>query len=225
MALDERTIMTKPLYWTAAIYHVTPGRGYQFQGWMPTVRASMPAMLDRLMYLERSSSPGKRVSTIAYYWDGKAWVPESKKPGSVAGSASVGALERKNPLPPGRYWQNFIGRTQIEAWNAWALKNQSSLRVINSEDQLPGVDRPEHIFWVLFQTSAPLEWPGVTMGFPTIATADIATASDTASVPPTPTSAEILADAFEKIGSKVVTPALTVLGVYLGIKLVLALRK
>lgn len=88
------------------------------------------------------------------------------------------AVERKDPLPPGRYWV-FLYPAEIDTWQAWVRRNAPNVAVRASERQTVTPDNP---LWgmtpsgdiiedaagevVLFDVIAPVAWIG--FGFPTI---------------------------------------------------------
>jgi hypothetical protein len=109
------------------------------------------------------------------------------------------ALERRNPLPAGRYWIDVVGNN-IFIMEGW-LKAVGPFAHVENQNLtpqkgtppdgapvLPGPDAagnfiPE-IIWYLFTTSKPLPWISQALGFPNVATADVHTKADTASRPP-----------------------------------------
>jgi len=232
MALEETILRTKPQYWTAAVFHDT-AKGLIFKGWMPTAKVSWSKFLDRVMALP-SYSRAK-----PYYWDGARWVNDRSGNSAVfMGEVTVGALERRSPLPVGRYWQDIFAK-QAADWNAWLAPALASgtVTIENAEhfqadplrdgSWLPGgpsgdlnviADRT----WVLFNVVRPVDWPAVKLGFPTIATQDVQQSSDTADNPPGPTPGEEIKEA---LLDNVVKPAMWIGGGYLLLKLLLSSRK
>lgn len=102
------------------------------------------------------------------------------------------ALERRQPLPPGRYWIDVVGKPGDLIFKGWALAFRDHVH-FESEDLTPElgpvvpspgapVVRPQ-VHWYLFNTDTPLVWLGPSLGFPTIATPDIHTKADTAKRP------------------------------------------
>lgn len=127
-------------------------------------------------------------------------------------------LQRKNPLPPGRYWQDIFAR-QANDWNAWLAP------VLRSGDVT--IERVEHFnadplhdgswlpggasgdlnvigdrTWVLFNVVNPVDWPATKLGFPTIAEKEVQSSADTATNPPGPTVAEEIAEAAANAAKK-----------------------
>lgn len=91
----------------------------------------------------------------------------------------VGALERRNPLPPGKYWVDVF-TPQEAAFQDWLRKNKGSVSVITTETFAPIDDYPGRA-WRLFTVQAPVAWEGP--GFPTIAEPGVETSEDTAQRP------------------------------------------
>lgn len=92
------------------------------------------------------------------------------------------ALERRDPLPPGRYWQ-FILEDEYGPWQQWANEHSDTVQVVAVERKKhlapyrPAifVTRPDLSIimeeagsWMLFDVSAPTPWVG--FGYPTIVT-------------------------------------------------------
>lgn len=92
------------------------------------------------------------------------------------------AVERREPLPAGRYWI-YILEDELEDWDEWAEDNALTVHVVASErkTKLPShapavmVTRPDLSIimeaagaWFLFDVLSPTPWVG--FGFPTIVT-------------------------------------------------------
>jgi len=88
----------------------------------------------------------------------------------------LGAVERKNPLPAGRYWVDVFAKDS-DAFGAWLNSNKATVQVRTTEhfDSDPVRD------WYLFEVSVPTPWQGP--GFPTIAGPHVTSSSDTAQRP------------------------------------------
>lgn len=94
----------------------------------------------------------------------------------------LAAMERANPLPPGKYWVDVFP-PNMDAFSAWTVKNAATVHVDASESFSGSTDNdPPPRDWWLFTVSAPTTWEGP--GFPTIATPDIHSSSDTVQRPP-----------------------------------------
>jgi hypothetical protein len=96
------------------------------------------------------------------------------------GDVGVGAIERRNPLPPGRYWVDVFASKEA-AFQNWLKAHKAEVQVISSETFEP-IDDYEGRVWRLFKTTAPVPWEGP--GLPTIAGADVNSSADTAQRPP-----------------------------------------
>lgn len=233
MALDSLVLRTTPQYWIAAVYKRVPGKGLVFQGYTPYARVSWPKWLDRLTQLGD-------VLTRSYYWDGSRWVLDPGGDELTGGRARVSGdkLERRSPLPVGRYWQDVFAKQgpdfrdwleahltdgsvsieKIEAFQADPLRDGSWLPAALQPDFKGTIpDRS----WVLFNVLRPVDWPATKLGFPTIANPSVQTSTDTADNPPGPSPTD------EVVGAlKDATGAITLaLGLFLGIKVVQALKK
>jgi hypothetical protein len=92
------------------------------------------------------------------------------------------AVERRDPLPPGRYWI-YVLEDELEDWDEWSREHSATVRVVASERKkklspfVPAifVTRPDLSIimeeagaWFLFDVTAPTAWVG--FGFPTIVT-------------------------------------------------------
>lgn len=266
MALDERIIHRQPLYWTAAVYRRRPNGSWYADGYLPTEKVTWATFLDRQMDVDRKAiASGTYVKLYPFYWDGKRWIRDygfGRVAGSDAGgkgqaasraggsalsplapcdlqlaSFSIGALERKSPLPVGRYWQDIFEK-QARDWSEWVLPKleAGTVKIVREEffradplrsgEWLPDVLRPgtgeiRERSWFLFDVLSPVDWPATKLGFPTIATPDVKTSADTAINPPGPTPLEEIGDAV-----KGVTTPLIVLGsLFLGFKILQAFKK
>lgn len=107
------------------------------------------------------------------------------------------AVERRDPVPPGRYWA-FIEKKNDARWSQWTAENKGKVKVVLTESQL-AVDRDmPAIFvtrpdldiimdrvgdYVVFDVKSPVPWVGI--GFPTIVTksGDPPHASETVQAP------------------------------------------
>ncbi len=95
------------------------------------------------------------------------------------------ALERRRPLPAGRYWLDVFPKNAIQ-WQTWseAMTKMGRAKVETTE-HYPSVDgAPEHDF-VIFSVSSPnVAWEAAGLPSPTIADANVTTSDDTATKPP-----------------------------------------
>jgi len=92
------------------------------------------------------------------------------------------ALERRDPLPPGRYWI-YVLEDELEDWSEWSRAHAATVHVVASEQKTKLAPFTPAVFatrwdgsiimdgagaWFLFDVSAPTPWVG--FGFPTIVT-------------------------------------------------------
>lgn len=95
------------------------------------------------------------------------------------------ALERRRPLPAGRYWLDVFPKNAI-AWGAWSdsMRKLGSATVEHTE-HFEAVDgAPEHDF-VIFSTTGPnVAWEAAGLPSPTIAPSSVTSSDDTATKPP-----------------------------------------
>jgi hypothetical protein len=111
------------------------------------------------------------------------------------------AIERRNPLPPGRYWVDTFEPKRTD-FRVWLDKNAEYVHVENRKEYLdpPGT-------WYLFSVSEPVHWDGP--GLPTIATEEIQSHEDTAQKPPPePSGLEQIEAGIEKAGNFLLIAAL-----------------
>ncbi len=114
----------------------------------------------------------------------------------------VGVVERRNPLPVGRYWVDVFEK-DAASFAAWLAAHKADVRVRTTQhfDTTPARD------WVLFEVVRPVDWQGP--GLPDVATGDVVASSDTVQRPPPEKDAlQKISDAFSGSGT-----ALVVLGV------------
>jgi hypothetical protein len=91
----------------------------------------------------------------------------------------VGALQRTNPLPAGKYWIDVF-TPQEAAFQDWLRRNKTHVIVTTTETFDPIDDWPGRT-WRLFEVKAPVSWEGP--GFPTIAGPGVQSSSDTSDRP------------------------------------------
>lgn len=97
-------------------------------------------------------------------------------------SCALGTLVRANPLPPGRYWQDFFGDNR-DRFALWLRKNASTVKAEVTESNEENGGGPARDFYI-FSVKAPTPWDAVTFGFPTIATKAVQSSADTVQRPP-----------------------------------------
>jgi hypothetical protein len=120
--------------------------------------------------------------------------------GTIEELFGKGGLERRNPIPAGRYWIDVIGTENIKAF--FSLMNEAQklgvVQIENSEFQgttfdldtilqkIAGGGDPQA--WVLFRVTGvgTISLDNTRFGYPTIATTNIEHKDDTSQAPPTP---------------------------------------
>lgn len=101
------------------------------------------------------------------------------------------ALERRRPLPAGRYWLDVtpLHKSQWELWRN-AMADVDSVKVEHTEhieavSGIPGVpNAPAHDFVIFSLSNANVAWEGAGLPSPTIAPATVTTSADTVDRPP-----------------------------------------
>lgn len=135
------------------------------------------------------------------------------------------AVERRDPLPPGRYWV-YVLEDELVRWDEWARDHSATVHVVSSERKkklssyTPAlfVTRPDLSIimdeagaWFLFDVSAPTPWVG--FGFPTIVTDPAVRSSTDVEEAPDPEPDDQLAkDIWKEIRGLILLAG----GVYLG---------
>lgn len=132
------------------------------------------------------------------------------------------SLERRNPLPPGFYWQDVFA-DKLAAFQDWLRRNASTVKVTKTvhRQETPRLDDAGVITyadkypssdWFLFQVLSPTNWEGP--GFPTISTAST-NADDTSQRPdPPPSTVDALDDTLKGIESAAAFGLVLVLGLF-----------
>lgn len=92
---------------------------------------------------------------------------------------ALGAVQRANPLPPGKYWVDVF-TPQEAAFQDWLQRNKANVIVTTTETYEPAGDYPGRV-WRLFEVNSPVTWEGP--GFPTIAGPGVKSSTDTADRP------------------------------------------
>lgn len=234
-ANNDIALNIKPAWWTAAVY-----RGGRFVKYTPY-------FYGRWSDFTKSTdeySPFNDYHVYPFYWDAGAWQRSLAVSGESvalgAEGAGVGALERRNPLPPGRYWQDIFDK-QAADWDKWAQENEAAgnLKIVKFEyfrpdpfrsgEWLPVSLQPESMgaiparTWLLFDIIKPTDWPATKLGFPTIVDdpAAVQSSADTAVNPPGPSPLEETGEAI----AGALKPIAWGLGALLGLKLLWELRR
>lgn len=230
---NDIALNIKPSWWTAAVY-----RGGRFVKYTPYFFGKWSD------FVKTTDQYGLYDSYHVYpfFWDQGSWQRSLAVSGESGKgqAASVGALERRSPLPPGRYWQDIFA-AQAPDWNQWAQEHEAngSLKIVKFEyfradplrsgEWLPMALQPDSAgtiparTWLLFDVLKPADWPATKLGFPTIVTdpASVQSSADTASNPPGPSPLDEVEDAVKGA----LTPIAWGLGALLGLKLLWELRR
>lgn len=83
------------------------------------------------------------------------------------------ALERRDPLPPGRYSFN-VWHGDRAKWDAWTRANSNTVRTIS-------IESGDANDWVMFDVIAPTKWVG--LGYPDIVTQNVKSQADQIQAP------------------------------------------
>lgn len=106
----------------------------------------------------------------------------------------VGVLERRQPLPAGRYWitvtSSDAAPDRMTHFLQWTTSNAQTVIVDKQEPIGGGGNGVFAIFTVLLPTT----WDAKQFGFPNVAGPEIQTADDTVQRPPVPTAGSVLTD-------------------------------
>lgn len=82
-------------------------------------------------------------------------------------SGALGAEERSNPLPAGRY-QIDVFTPNWAAFNSWLSTNRATVKVNSTEQSGDDETDPTTYEEYVFTVSAPTTWSAVTFGYPDI---------------------------------------------------------
>jgi len=108
----------------------------------------------------------------------------------------AGIVERRQPLPPGRYWITVTNSPSAPERTAhflqWAEANAQTVILDKREPVGGNVDGLFVIFTVLIKTT----WDALQFGYPNVAGPEIQTSDDTVQRPPVPTAGSVLSDLF-----------------------------
>ena len=126
-------------------------------------------------------------------------VPARARPRLVLVPHETGVLERRNPLPAGRYWKDIF-EADAEAFGEWLKDNHETVKVRTTEH----IDGDPPRDWLLFEVTAPTMWDGP--GYPDIATANVHTSADTVQRPDPEKDPLDKLDAGDPLGIKAVVP-------------------
>jgi len=122
----------------------------------------------------------------------------------------VGVVERRQPLPPGRYWITVTNSDnapdRVAHFFAWTTSNAQTV-IVDKQEPLKGgttTDRPNGSRWVkpvdgvfvIFTVLLKTTWDARQFGFPNVAGEEIQHASDTVQRPPEQTVEQYWGDFF-----------------------------
>lgn len=107
--------------------------------------------------------------------------------------------ERRNPLPPGRYWIAVVsrGNSELDHFRQWVQANPSRVKVEKSEPLGGGTSNGA--FFIFNVVALPIRFDQKQFGFPNVAGPDVQRAADTVQRPPVPTPASVATDALGDI--------------------------
>jgi len=107
----------------------------------------------------------------------------------------VGKVERRTPLPPGRYWVTVSSSPtapdRVKHFLQWTESNAQTVIVDKQEPMSGGA-----MLFAIFTVLQPTTWDGKQFGFPTVAGPEIQTSADTVQRPPEPTPGSVVSDFF-----------------------------
>lgn len=105
-------------------------------------------------------------------------------------------LERRNPLPEGRYSIMVIGPADIAAFNEWLVLSRHSVNVEVTEPIAPtSLESALNVKeFVIFNVTEPVIFESKRFGFPDKAGPEIKSSADTVQAPDLPSSDETTAD-------------------------------
>jgi hypothetical protein len=123
------------------------------------------------------------------------------------------AVERRNPLPIGRYWVDILDTpraktSRIFFFDAWLAQHRNEVKVIKKEEKGTTLWSLDYTGirdnWYLFDVVKPVEWPrDKGFGFPSIVQSPTApnappvtSSADTVQRPPVATATDMFADLF-----------------------------
>lgn len=114
----------------------------------------------------------------------RVWTGALTRRFQVKRKIATGVLERRNPLPKGRYWIDIF-QSGRQDWDYWTMYSTGHLKVIN-EEHYSTDGTYESRDWILFETDAPLTWDielAKKIGWPTVATPEVQNSDDTVQKP------------------------------------------
>lgn len=111
--------------------------------------------------------------------------------GYRTGASAAGQIEKRDPLPVGRYWIDVFGK-DYGVFLDWTIAHKATVTVVKTEQYDTTsdwnlFDDREAGAWFLFEVSAPTSW-GIAsdVGWPNTAPSNIQSSQDTIQSPPLP---------------------------------------
>jgi len=125
------------------------------------------------------------------------------------------AIERRRPLPAGRYWLDVFPRNK-QAWEMWsASMAKVGSATVEKTEHFEASGGNEAYDFVIFSTTTPnVAWAALNLPHPTIAPSTIQSSNDTVTRPPPPPS---VVEQLEETVKSVSTGAKVAGGVLLGV--------
>ena len=116
-------------------------------------------------------------------------------------------IERRNPLPPARYWVN-VPPASVAGFDQWLTANEAAgaLSVDSTSSLSDGGN------WVLFTVTSPVDWQGP--GLPDIADPSVQSYADTITSPPVTDATDSLLSSAERVARYVGFGAFALLALY-----------
>lgn len=129
------------------------------------------------------------------------------------------AIERRNPLPPGRYWVDIFDTDEPFGggplgFNIWLMQNSSSVTLLKREQTSSRLATGVAGWWYLFDVTRPVIWPrNKRFGLPTIVSpAATPTAQDTVQRPPPTTMSDEISRVVEPLRDAAIVALLVLIG-------------
>ena len=127
------------------------------------------------------------------------------------------ALERRNPLPVGRYWIDVAAGKALEL-DGFFKSHAARVHVENTEES-------GEVTFYIFSVSEPVPWFAVNFGFPTVAGPNIHSKADAVQSPDLPPSTAETAEGLLKKAGSLLELAAWGVGILIGIKILEAAKR
>lgn len=126
--------------------------------------------------------------------------------------ADIGGLERRTPLPVGRYWLD-VPESKTSDFNGYLAASIERVKVEVTEGE------GEHGTFYIFRVLSPVPWFATNFGFPNTAGPEVKSRADTVQAPDLPKDGlDQVSDALDSVGNAgkvIVSVALVAGGVFL----------